>query len=127
MEFRIRKIGLATLNQSLPQWLTLPFADIICLKRLLHNLMAPRRHDFRPPSRSDDEAYPILDTSRKSNAEGGRKACRPSGGAGKGPLDVVVSPQRIARMDTLRASASPSGLFRPITGSLTFEIVSWSL
>jgi hypothetical protein len=48
--------------------------------------MIPRRHDFRPPSRSDDEATSIEWSLRRSDAEGGRKARRPEGVGQKRPI-----------------------------------------
>jgi predicted nucleic acid-binding protein len=80
------------------------------IKRLSQNLMTPRRHDFRPQTRSDDESYHSDDTARRSDAVWGRKACRPSGGSEKARLRRCrTSTYHFA--DTLRFSALHPGFF----------------
>src|SRR5580700_6498306 len=91
--------------------------------------MTPRRRDFRLASSSDDESYQSKDTARRSAAEARRKSRRPRrGGREKARLlRCRAILRKLAEVDTPRPSASDSGLFPPIAGSLGLQAEPWEL
>jgi hypothetical protein len=87
-------------------------------KKLSGNLMTPRRRNFRPQARSNDEATTIMWSLRRSDAEWGRKVRRPPEllwrWAGKGPpaslldLNDSVDLSRFGPPPSIRAFSGPS-------------------
>jgi hypothetical protein len=82
--------------------------------------MIPRRHDFRPASRSDDESTSIAWLARRNDAEGGRKACRPCGVGRKRAICGVVATQQPVLFRVASSLRLASGPFPAHRGIITF-------